>query len=204
MRKAIVLIGFSVLAFFASPHYSAQAQVSIAINLPAPPSLVIIPGTPVAYASSLPSNYFFYGGQYYVFADSAWHAGPTYNGPWAVVPPAYIPAPLLSVPVKYYRRPPPHWKHWRRDVAPQWDRQWGNEWKKAEKDEQKEWKRAEKEEAKERKEAEKDARNGHKKQNLASNPITADFLSQARGMFRCGARTGNSSVPIRRFVAFTK
>ena len=69
----------------------AQVSVSIGINLPAPPSFVIVPGTPVAYAPAVPANYFFYGSQYYVFGNGIWHVGPTYNGPWVVVAPEYIP-----------------------------------------------------------------------------------------------------------------
>ncbi len=126
------------------------------------------------YAPSVDGNYFFYGGQYYVFANGDWYVGPTYNGPWAAVAPAYIPLPLLRVPVRYYRTPPPHWKDWRREAAPRWDPTWGHEWKKANKEDEKEWRKADKEDQKgwrkadkedekERKELEKEARKEHKK-----------------------------------------
>jgi hypothetical protein len=155
MLRQMVLGGLVVVALVGSAASGqAQVSVSIGINLPAPPSFVIIPGTPVAYAPALPANYFFYAGHYYVFANSAWYLGPTYNGPWAVVPPAYVPLPILTVPVRYYRAPPPHWKHWKREAPPQWDPAWGGEWKK----EHKEYERESKQYEKEQKQYEKERR----------------------------------------------
>jgi hypothetical protein len=120
-------------------------SVNIGINLPTPPSLVIVPGTPVAYAPALPANYFSYGGQYYVFSSNAWYVAPRYNGPWVVVSPAYVPLPILSVPVRYYRVAPPHWKQWRREAPPRWDPTWGGSWKAEHKEYEKERKEYEKE-----------------------------------------------------------
>jgi hypothetical protein len=130
---------------------NAQVSVNAGINLPGPPSLVIIPQTPVAYAPAVPANLFFYGGRYYVFANNGWYAGPMYNGPWAVIAPTHIPPPILAVPVRYYRAPPPGWKHWRRAEPPRWDKHDAKAFRKAEKEE-------EKAERKEQKESEKEAR----------------------------------------------
>ena len=49
------------------------------------------------------------GPQYWAFEGGGWYVGPSWNGPWAVVGPAYVPAPILQVPVGYYRVPPAHW-----------------------------------------------------------------------------------------------
>jgi hypothetical protein len=106
----------------------AAVSVNIGVNLPAPPQLVIVPGTPVAYAPAVPANYFFYGGQYYVFNNGMWYLGPTYNGPWAVLAPQYVPRPLLVVPVRYYHAVPPGWRHWRREEPPRWAHNWGQQW----------------------------------------------------------------------------
>src|SRR5262245_2545406 len=136
-----LILGTLVIALLSPPHLGhAQVGVSIGINLPSPPPLVIVPGTPVAYAPAVPANYFFYGGQYYVFTDGSWYMGPRYNGPWGVVAPGYIPAPLLAVPVKYYKARPPHWKGWQRAAAPHWDPAWGHDWKKAHKEYEKAYK----------------------------------------------------------------
>jgi hypothetical protein len=163
MRRQMLFVGLALIALvgFASVGH-ARVDVNVGINLPGPPSLTIIPQTPVAYAPAVPANLFFYGGQYYVFTNNAWYAGPTYNGPWAGVAPAYIPGPILAVPVRYYHAPPPAWKHWKRAAPPRWDATWGHEWKKAHKEEDKAYRKAVKQEEKvdkkERKEFEKEAR----------------------------------------------
>lgn len=85
-------------------------SIDLGINLGAPPPLVVVPGLPVYYAPTLPYNYFVYGQAYYAFVNAQWYFAPTYNGPWTVTPLARVPAPLLAVPVQYYKVPPGHWK----------------------------------------------------------------------------------------------
>jgi hypothetical protein len=102
----------------------AGVSVNIGITVPAPPHFAVVPGTVVSYAPAVPANYFLYGGRYYVFANGVWYNGRGHNGPWAVVAPAFVPPPLLTVPVRYYHAPPAHWKHWRRDLAPRWPSHW--------------------------------------------------------------------------------
>ena len=107
----------------------AQVRVDIGINLPGPPPLVVIPGLPVYYAPRAPANVFFYANQYWVFTNGGWHVGPTWNGPWVIVAPVRVPVQILGVPVRYYPAPPPHWKGWRADAAPQWEAGHGREWR---------------------------------------------------------------------------
>jgi len=152
MLRQTMIAALAVLALIAGASVvDAQVGVNIAINLPGPPSLRIIPQTPVAYAPAVPANLFFYGGHYYVFANNGWYAGPAYNGPWVVVAPPQLPPPLLAVPVRYYRAPPPGWKHWKRAEPPHWDKHEAKAFRKAEKEEMKA-------ERKEQKEIEKEAR----------------------------------------------
>ncbi|HET8578917.1 MAG TPA: hypothetical protein VFO18_17605 [Methylomirabilota bacterium] len=106
----------------------AAVSVNIGINLPGPPRLVVVPGTPVLYAPSVHANYFFYSGQYYVFTNGVWYVGPRFNGPWVVVVPAYVPPPILRVPVTYYRVPPPEWRHHRHGGPPPWTAHYGRRW----------------------------------------------------------------------------
>jgi len=80
------------------------------------------------YAPDVSANYFFSGGQYYVFASGVWYASPGYNGPWLAVAPEYVPRPILAVPLRYYRTPPPAWRRWGREAAPHWDARWGRLW----------------------------------------------------------------------------
>ena len=72
------------------------------------------------YAPGAPANYFFYGGQYYVYARGLWYLSPGYNGPWVVVAPGAVPPPILAVPVRYYRVRPRAWRGWHRDAPPHW------------------------------------------------------------------------------------
>ena len=130
MTRQCFLVAGMLVALVIGATMSAQARVhvSIGINIPAPPQLVPVPGTAVMYAPTAPANYFFYGSQYYVFLNGAWYASPGYNGPWVVVPRAYVPRPILAVPVRYYRHPPRAWHRWHREAAPHWERGWGERW----------------------------------------------------------------------------
>jgi len=113
---------------FAGPA-NAQVHVDIGIHLPAPPPLVVVPGVAtVRYAPSAPDNFFFYGGQYWVFTNGGWHVSRGYNGPWIVVAPQYVPRPVLLVPVRYYHAPPGHWKQWQGGAPPHWEHEWGHSW----------------------------------------------------------------------------
>lgn len=129
MRR--IVFGSLVIAVLIGVTSWADAGVSVqlGINLAAPPLLVPISGAVVAYAPAVDTNYFFYGGQYYVYVNSVWYVSPGYNGPWGALAPGYVPAPLLSVPIQYYRTPPPAWHGWRRDAPPRWEPRWGRQWK---------------------------------------------------------------------------
>ncbi len=127
--KRLVLGALLVLVGAVSAHAQVRVGVDIGIHLPGPPALVVIPGAPVYYAPRAPANIFFYSHQYWAFANGRWYVGPTWNGPWALVDPVYVPAPILRVPVGYYPVPPPQWRGWRRDAPPQWDSGHGREWR---------------------------------------------------------------------------
>lgn len=118
-----------LLAVMAWPQLgAARVNVDIGINLPGAPQLVPVPSSPVLYAPAGPPNYFFFAGQYYVFTNGVWYVGRGYNGPWVVVSPAYVPLPLLSVPIHYYLAPPRAWHGWRREAPPRWEPRWGQRW----------------------------------------------------------------------------
>jgi len=117
-----------VVLLFASPA-SAQVHVDIGFHLPAPPPLVVVPTvTTVRYAPSAQGNFFFYGGQYWVFNEGGWHVSRGYDGPWIHVAPQFVPRPVLLVPVRYYHVPPGHWKQWQRESPPHWEHEWGHSW----------------------------------------------------------------------------
>ena len=99
------------------PAVAVADSVSVGINIgvppppppivfAAPPQLVVIPGSPVYYAPGASVNFFFYSGRYYTFHDGAWFSAKQHSGPWAFTKPALVPAPVLGVPVTYYKVPP--------------------------------------------------------------------------------------------------
>jgi len=129
MLWSMIFVG-CVMAAIGLPATPAKAQVSvdIGIHLGSPPQLVAVPESPVMYAPTVNGNFFFYAGHYYVYRRDAWYMSRRHDGPWAVVRPEIVPRPLLSVPVKYYRVPPPEWKGWRAEAAPRWHSTYGREW----------------------------------------------------------------------------
>ena len=125
------------LAIGLLPALPAPAQVSLQLNIQGAgfgvelrsfPSLVLVPGYPVYYAPQLRSNYFFYDGMYWVFAEDTWYGSRWYNGPWGRVSDDLVPLYLLRVPVRYYRQPPVYFRGWRADAPPRWNEHWGNDW----------------------------------------------------------------------------
>jgi hypothetical protein len=102
--------------------------VSVGIYVGAYPELDVIPGYPVYYAPNLDANYFFYDGDYWVYQGDNWYSSSWYNGPWELVDPMAVPAFILRVPVRYYRRPPAYFRGWAYDSPPHWDQRWGHDW----------------------------------------------------------------------------
>jgi len=131
-------LGLALLLAMA-PVAAIQAQVSVGIqiglpgvnigvNRPSYPMLVQVPGYPVYYDPEASSNYFFYDGLYWVYANDNWYASSWYNGPWELTGRDYVPLYVLRVPVRYYRQPPVYFRGWRVDAPPRWDEHWGREW----------------------------------------------------------------------------
>ena len=111
VRRAALLLTFISCAIslgLARPTIARpRPGVDLGIRLAAPPPLTVVPGLPVYYAPTLPYNYFFDGTTYYVFFHNHWYSAPTYSGPWVRIPVARVPAPILAIPVQYYKVPPP-------------------------------------------------------------------------------------------------
>lgn len=107
---------------------SAEVSVSIGINLPVYPNLVVVPGYPVYYAPQLQANFFFYDGMYWVYQNDNWYTSSWYNGPWWPVGSEEVPVFILRIPVQYYRQPPAYFNGWRADAPPRWGDHWGRDW----------------------------------------------------------------------------
>ena len=90
MRNGIVVL-FALMCAVTSAAAQVSVGVwlpgvSIGINMPVYPTLVLVPGYPVYYAPQLNSNYFFYDGMYWVYQGDNWYASSWYNGPWVSSP----------------------------------------------------------------------------------------------------------------------
>jgi hypothetical protein len=136
MRNLLIVLSILLL-----PLTTARADVSVGvgvgINVPGAsigiqmsnyPRLVPIPGYPVYYDPYIALNFFFYDGMYWVLQGDSWYVSSWYNGPWQLVAPMYVPAYILRIPVRYYRRPPAYFRGWHRNEAPRWGEHWGRDW----------------------------------------------------------------------------
>ena len=132
MRYLLIVLGiFLASALPARAQFSIDFSapgVSIGVNMPVYPQMVLIPGYPVYYDPYVNSNYFFYDGLYWVYWGDNWYTSEWYNGPWQLVAPEYVPQFLLLVPVRYYRAPPRYFLGWYRDGPPRWGEHWGRGW----------------------------------------------------------------------------
>jgi hypothetical protein len=113
-RKHLLLALLLAGTVFAPLAAQAGVNVDVNIGLPAPPPIVVaspprvvvVPGSPVYYAPDASVNLFVYGGRYYTFHEGAWFVGPKHSGPWTFIAVDRVPAPVVAVPVKYYRVAP--------------------------------------------------------------------------------------------------
>ncbi|MDO9124093.1 MAG: hypothetical protein Q7V12_06690 [Deltaproteobacteria bacterium] len=76
------------------------------VVIPAPPSVILIPGTPVYYAPDCGVEIFFYAGNWWRKHNGYWFRATYYNGPWVYVAPPQIPAVLVKLPPDYHKIPP--------------------------------------------------------------------------------------------------
>lgn len=125
------LSGLLSLAAVAQDEAGA-GMVSPSVNINASvrsyPQLSLIPDSPVYYNPNGDLNYFFYGGQYWLYENDNWYASDWYDGPWQFIQPMAVPLFLLRVPVRYYHRPPAYFRDWSADAAPRWGEHWGHDW----------------------------------------------------------------------------
>lgn len=120
-------VAFLTLLSLALPA-AAQEYYDVGVDLPAYPEMEPVPDSPVYYAPAVDSNYFYYDGLYWDYANDGWYSSPWYNGPWSYVDPVYVPTYILWVPIAYYHRPPHYFNAWNRNHPPHWGERWGRDW----------------------------------------------------------------------------
>jgi len=132
VKKVALLIAVLSLLVFA--YQPAQAEVNVGVgvsvglplfNFPAPPQLVVIPGTYAYYVPGIDAEIIFYRGRWYRPWGGRWYWGRGYNGPWVLAGRGFVPAPLFRLPRDYrhgpvYHRIPyydlhRHWNRWERE-----------------------------------------------------------------------------------------
>ena len=109
-----------------------------AYSVPAPPPLVVIPGTYIYLIPGINVDIFFYSGYWYRPYGGRWYRSRHYNGPWGYIVPQRVPYGLTHLPPNYryvpqdYRRIPynewqRNWRRWEREKY--WDthREWREE-----------------------------------------------------------------------------
>ena len=133
LKRMVIALGIVVLPgmlFAPGGTEMAAAWVGISVNIglpplvfPAPPPVVVIPGTYVYAVPDIDVGLFFYPGYWYRPYGGAWYWASSYNGPWVVVDISRVPRVLVSLPPGSWRVPPgyhriPHtemrenWKRW--------------------------------------------------------------------------------------------
>ncbi len=126
---AVIIV--AVAAALAPSVGRAEVNVSISIPLPplvipAPPPLLVVPGTYVYYPPDVGVDIFFYHGYWYRPYQGGWYMANGYNGPWRTVAPGRIPRPLIDVPRGYRGMAPIHDRVPYPTVRSNW-RTWENE-----------------------------------------------------------------------------
>jgi hypothetical protein len=139
MKKLTIAIILLLLLSF-SGSGTAEVRVNVGINLPrlvfpAPPPVVVIPGTYVYYCPDVEADVYFFHGYWYRPYEEHWYRSGSYNGPWAYI--ASPPTVFLTLPRDYrrvtieHRRIPygdlhRNWRSWERGRY--WERHgWGRE-----------------------------------------------------------------------------
>ena len=118
----LMLVPVAAMPLWGASAMASDVKINIGPSVPpivltAPPQLVVVPGTPVYYAPDISADIFVYKGHYYAVRHGVWSMAPAYSGPWAVIQIGQVPAPVLAVPVDYYKIPPGHLK---KHAPPPW------------------------------------------------------------------------------------
>jgi hypothetical protein len=147
------MCGISVLAILLGMLFSlagtrqAAAQVQVNVNIgpppryviPAPPPVIVIPGTYVYAVPDIEVDILFYQGYWYRPHQGYWFRSRSYNGPWVYLAAPQVPRVLIELPPDY-RRPPPGYRRipygqfkknrvaWDRQRYWERDREWREGW----------------------------------------------------------------------------
>ncbi len=150
MRKAaFTILGMATIMgmiFMPGGMNEAAAKMGISINiglpslvLPAPPPVVVVPGTYVYAVPDIDATLLFCGGYWYRPYEGRWYIASSYNGSWAFIELSRVPRVLIEHPISYWRVPPGYhhipyaefhenWSRWGRERHWDRDRDWRAGW----------------------------------------------------------------------------
>jgi hypothetical protein len=141
MKKQVtVIIMLSLMLCLSAFSLPAKSYADISVNvsiplprlvIPAPPALIVIPGSYVYYPPDVGVDIFFYHGYWYRPYSGRWFVSTGYNGPWRGVAIGRVPRAVIGVPSGFrhgpvvYERVPyrdvrRNWRGWERERH--WDR----------------------------------------------------------------------------------
>ena len=139
---ALVLCAVALCILLGPSISAAEVNVNIGVfapppvyRAPAPPPVIVIPGTYVYRVPDIEVEILFYHGYWYRPYEGRWYRGSSYNGPWAYIAPPRVPRVIVELPPDYRRIPPGHtripygqlkknWRGWERDRYWENDREW--------------------------------------------------------------------------------
>lgn len=106
MGPAILLAALILCG--APNNVSSRVDVGIGINIgpppivvPAPPEVVLVPGSQVYFVPGVNFDVFFYNGYWWSPRGDRWYRSRAYNGPWGIVNSHFVPGPVFRVPHDY-------------------------------------------------------------------------------------------------------
>jgi hypothetical protein len=141
MKKSILsALGGGALYLLFGLFYPGTTYAEVHVNIdiplpglviPAPPALIVIPGTYVYYPPDVDVDIFFYHGYWYRPYQGGWFIADGYNGPWRSIGPRRVPGALISLPPTFRSIPPGHermphdmvqknWRSWEKERH--WDK----------------------------------------------------------------------------------
>lgn len=114
MKKRKIMFLVMGVMLLALTGFSAQSSAGINLNIginvplpalvfPAPPSMVVIPGSYVYYAPEIDVNVLFYHGYWYRPSERCWYKSRSYNGPWTYLDSRRVPRAVVELPPDYRR-----------------------------------------------------------------------------------------------------
>jgi hypothetical protein len=142
-RKVTIVFWGVLLLLLSGVSTQSTAQVSVDVHIgpppvyriPAPPPVVVIPGTYVYAVPDIAVDILFYQGYWYRPHGGHWFRAGSYNGPWTYMESHWVPRPIIELPPDYRRVPPGYrripygqfkrsWAGWQRDRYWDRDREW--------------------------------------------------------------------------------